>query len=50
MIKLSLFLAAGVISFFIANHFILSRLKPTNKLRIWWEKNICSSKDLEPYD
>jgi hypothetical protein len=36
-----------IILFFLLNELILNKLNETNKIRIWWEKNICSSKDLE---
>lgn len=38
------------ITFFIVNSIILNKVNQSSKIRIWWENNICSSKDLEPYD
>jgi uncharacterized membrane protein len=44
-ILLNLFLL--LLLFFFLNHFILTKLSNKNKLRIWWEKEICTTKDLE---
>jgi len=38
------------ILFNIFNYIVINKLSESNKLRIWWEENICSSKDLEPFD
>lgn len=37
------------LTFIVMNRLILN-LNEYSKLRIWWENNICSSKDLEPFD
>ena len=36
-------------TFIAMNRFVLN-LDECSKLRVWWENNICSSKDLEPFD
>ena len=43
-------LFALVALFFVSNQLILTKLNESNNLRVWWEKNVCSSKDLEPYE
>lgn len=50
LIYLLLFFLLVFLVIHTSNTIILNKLSESNKLRIWWEKHICTSKDLEPYD